>query len=94
MVRMNVTFYALISFLYSSVKVVYAGLDDINRIVGGTDVPVDTYPWFVSFGGCGGTLISPEYVLSAGKVNIVIIFLFLLLHQHNLITASTISSSL
>jgi hypothetical protein len=37
-----------------------------TRIVGGTDVEKDTYPWFVAFDGCGGMLISPEYVLTAG----------------------------
>jgi len=36
-----------------------------TRIVGGTDVEKDTYPWFVAFDGCGGMLISPEYVLTA-----------------------------
>lgn len=36
------------------------------RIVGGSDVPVDSYPWFVKFNGCGGVLISPEFVLTAG----------------------------
>ena len=38
-------------------------------VVGGNDVPKGTYPWFAraSWSGvkCGGTLISPEYVLTA-----------------------------
>ena len=37
-------------------------------IVGGSDAPVDSYQWFVKFNGCGGTLVSPEFVLTAGKV--------------------------
>jgi len=45
------------------------------RIIGGTDVSADTYPWFARptkggrtnprWNGCGGSLISPEYVLTA-----------------------------
>jgi trypsin len=45
------------------------------RIVGGTAVSSGTYPWFTalrlyssgseSFYGCGGSLVSPEYVLTA-----------------------------
>ena len=37
-----------------------------NRIVGGEDVPNEEYPWFVKFNGCGGSLISPQHVLTAG----------------------------
>lgn len=48
-----------------------------NRIVGGTFVPVGTYPWFTLLSykpglglveyeqGCGGILVSPEWVLTA-----------------------------
>ena len=43
-----------------------------QRIIGGTEVPSsnDRYPWFVSMvsGGyhlCGGSLVTPEYVLTA-----------------------------
>lgn len=40
-----------------------------SRIVGGSDAPLDEYPWFArstSRGGmCGGVLIAPEYVLTA-----------------------------
>jgi len=38
------------------------------RIIGGTDVPLNMYPWFARFTNvyrCGATLISPEYVLTA-----------------------------
>lgn len=41
--------------------------DSSSRIVGGSDVPNESYPWFVKFSGCGGSLISPEYVLTAGE---------------------------
>lgn len=40
-----------------------------GRIVGGTEVPNDNYPWFARSTTqgvfCGGVLISPEYVLTA-----------------------------
>ena len=42
-----------------------------TRIIGGTDVAANTYPWFAqgldstNSRGCGGMLIAPEYVLSA-----------------------------
>jgi len=51
----------LLSFL-STIRFVSAR----DRIVGGSDAPVDSYPWFVKFNGCGGTLVSPEFVLTAG----------------------------
>jgi len=46
----------------------------ISRIVGGEEAPADTYPWFArsvykgnaGWVGCGGTLITPEFVLTAG----------------------------
>jgi len=43
--------------------------DTRSRVVGGSDVSLDTYPWFVkTMNGpiCGGTLISHEYILTAG----------------------------
>ena len=42
-------------------------LDKVGRIVGGEDTPVDKYPWFArgTWIGCGGMLVSPEFVLSA-----------------------------
>jgi len=50
------------------------GLDGA-RIIGGSNVPLNKYPWFtalsytdsqyVYFQGCGGMLVSPEFVLTA-----------------------------
>lgn len=42
--------------------------DAESRIIGGSDVPSGTYPWFVRFRNsiiCGGTLIAPFYVMTA-----------------------------
>ncbi len=38
-----------------------------TKIVGGDDVPTGTYPWFsrTIMPGCGGVLISPEFILTA-----------------------------
>jgi hypothetical protein len=36
-----------------------------KRIVGGNTVDRNNYPYFVSLGGCGGTLIAPDLVLTA-----------------------------
>ena len=60
---------SIISILLSIIgRVVINDANELHsRIVGGTDVPVDSYPWFVKFDGCGGFLISPEFVLTAGK---------------------------
>lgn len=41
--------------------------DAENRVIGGTNAdPVD-YPWFASLGGggCGGSLVAPEFILTA-----------------------------
>jgi len=35
------------------------------QIVNGRDAGVGDWPWQISLGGCGGTIISPEWVLSA-----------------------------
>ncbi len=37
------------------------------RIIGGEDVPTGAYPWFsrTIMPGCGGALISPEFILTA-----------------------------
>ena len=44
----------------------------IPRIIGGSLAPINTYPWFAktlyndkSWAGCGGSLVTPEYVLTA-----------------------------
>ena len=48
---------------------------DTAKIIGGSDVAVDKYPWFASGlddrneRGCGGMLIASEYVLSAAHCN-------------------------
>ena len=50
--------------------------DISTKIIGGTDVPPGSYPWFAravsymegkgwKWFGCGGSLVSPEFVLTA-----------------------------
>ena len=47
--------------------------DIVDRIIGGTDVPPGSYPWFArgtlyghkKWSGCGGMLVAPEFVLTA-----------------------------
>ncbi len=51
------------------------GTEEDNRIIGGTNVVANTYPWFTMLlymsgtteneQGCGGMLVSPEWVLTA-----------------------------
>jgi trypsin len=36
-----------------------------GAVVGGTEVAPETVPWFVSLGGCGGTLVAADRVLTA-----------------------------
>ncbi|MEA2191228.1 MAG: chymotrypsin [Solirubrobacteraceae bacterium] len=36
-----------------------------GAVVGGTEVAPESVPWFVSFGGCGGTLVAADRVLTA-----------------------------
>merc|ERR1719197_627406 len=36
-----------------------------SRIVGGDDADIDEYPFFVSWGGCGASLIARDMLLSA-----------------------------
>jgi len=53
----------------------HCSADDVDsRIVGGEKVDANVYPWFArayffpqggSWGGCGGSLVTPEYVLTA-----------------------------
>jgi hypothetical protein len=43
------------------------------KIIGGSNVPIGEYPWFAratlynhaAWGGCGGMLVAPEFVLTA-----------------------------
>jgi secreted trypsin-like serine protease len=37
-----------------------------SAVVGGQRVAPAAVPWFASFGGCGGTLVAPDRVLTAG----------------------------
>ena len=38
-----------------------------SRVIGGSDAKFDKYPWFVQLGSnsCGGSLVSPEFILTA-----------------------------
>src|SRR4051795_8562138 len=36
-----------------------------GAVVGGTPVDPATVPWFASLGGCGGTLVAPDRILTA-----------------------------
>ena len=40
-----------------------------KKIIGGSNVPTDTYPWFAQMQGagklCGASLVTPEFVLTA-----------------------------
>jgi len=66
--------YSLLSFLW------LAGVNaDENRIIGGDNVVSGMYPWFarsVKFDkrreGCGASLISAEYILTAGTCTMVV----------------------
>mmetsp|Transcript_38309 Transcript_38309/g.92674 ORF Transcript_38309/g.92674 Transcript_38309/m.92674 type:complete len:361 (+) Transcript_38309:154-1236(+) len=39
--------------------------ENIQRVVGGNDVVVGEYPYYVDMDGCGGSLIAPDLILSA-----------------------------
>lgn len=47
-------------------------VDGAGKIIGGTEVAAGAYPWFAKamsgssfWGGCGGMLVAPQYVLTA-----------------------------
>jgi secreted trypsin-like serine protease len=41
----------------------------MKRIVGGAEVKSNVYPFFVNLGGCGGSLIHGDLVLTAAHVS-------------------------
>ena len=44
----------------------YAVEEETNlRIIGGNQAAPDDYPWFALGGGCGASLVSPEFLLTA-----------------------------
>ncbi len=47
------------------VLVVCASAAPAGAVVGGTPVEPASVPWFASLGGCGGTLVAPDRVLTA-----------------------------
>ena len=43
----------------------------VSRIIGGSPTTLSKYPWFVSLPwGCGGSLIGPRHILTAGHCNV------------------------
>jgi trypsin len=38
---------------------------NIQKIIGGSNAPFGAYPWFVGAGGCGASLVSSEFILTA-----------------------------
>ena len=73
--------YSLISFLLLAAGVNADERDP--RIINGEDVVAGTYPWFarpvtsdMEWDGCGGSLISAEYILTAGAFTRMVSFSF------------------
>lgn len=66
--RRSAFFAAILSalFLFSGYAPAQAGNDDPVNVVGGTQAAQGEFPWAVYLGGCGGSLIRPDVVLSAG----------------------------
>jgi secreted trypsin-like serine protease len=44
----------------------------MTRIVGGAEVETNEFPFFVNLGGCGGSLIHNDLVLTAAHVSSII----------------------
>jgi hypothetical protein len=58
--RTHHAWYALLGLLAAC-----AAAAPADAVVGGTEVAPETVPWFVSLGGCGGTLVAADRVLTA-----------------------------
>jgi secreted trypsin-like serine protease len=59
---MRKAFFVVLGFICTSL--VHA--DVLPKIINGTPASTQTYPWMVNYNGCGGTLIAPQWILTAG----------------------------
>ncbi len=61
--------FPLLNYVSSSDLLLEFSKDDKRfvreRVIGGKSANANDYPWFVDFGSCGGSLIAPEFVLTA-----------------------------